>query len=87
MIYNFSKNDFDYALNEFVECKKFFANFYTTRNDYAIQMASKPYNNDTSVLKIIDIRTLSENGNYDYNYIWKVFDLTLKELALREDFK
>lgn len=87
MIYNFNITDFKNALREFVKNKKYFANFYTTRNDYAIQMASNPCYDDTSVLKIIDIRTLSVNGMYDYKYVWKVFNSTLKELALREDFK
>ncbi len=52
---------------------------------YAVAMKEEPINNYRGcfVLKVIDLNTLDKK---DPDFVWKVFEQTLKELDVAEDF-
>ena len=71
----------------FLDSGKHYAIFFkdNIQNTYAIAMKQEPNNNycGLPVLKVIDINTLDKQ---DPDFVWKVFEQTLKELDVAEDF-
>lgn len=71
----------------FIDTGKHYALFFkdNIQNTYAISMKAEPMDNycGLSVLKVIDIDTLEKQ---EPEFVWKLFEQTLKELDVAEDF-
>lgn len=87
MYINFPRKTFDAYCRRFLETGKHYAIFFkdNVQNTYAIAMKPEPTNNycGIPVLKVIDINTLDRQ---EPEFVWKVFEQTLKELDVAEDF-
>ena len=87
MYVNYPRKSFAMYLNHFFYIGMHYAIFFkdNVQGIYAISMKETPINNYRGcfVLKVIDLNTL-ENHNPDF--VWKVFEQTLKELDIAEDF-
>lgn len=87
MYVNYPRKSFAIYLNNFFDNGMHYAIFFKDKVQgiYAISMNEEPINNYRGcfVLKVIDLNTL-ENHNPDF--VWKVFEQTLKELDVAEDF-
>lgn len=71
----------------FTDTGKHYAIFFkdNVQNIYAISMNAEPIDNycGLPVLKVIDLNTLEKQ---EPEFVWKVFEQTLKELDVAEDF-
>ena len=86
MYINFPRKTFDKILISSIENGNHYATFFKDSNDiYAISMKAKLIDNywGRPVLKVIDINTLDKQ---EPEFVWKVFEQTLKELDITEDF-
>lgn len=87
MYYNFPRKAFPMYYNHFIASDKHYAIFFkdTWKNAYAISMNVEPIYDycGNPVLKIIDLNTFDKQ---DPDFVWKVFEQTLKELEVTEDF-
>lgn len=87
MYINFPQKSFPMYFKSFIDTGKHYAIFFkdNVQNTYAISMKPKPINNyrGLPVLKVIDLNTLEK---LEPELVWKVFEQTLKELDVAEDF-
>lgn len=71
----------------FIDTGKHYALFFkdNVQDTYAISVKAEPIKNycGLPVLKIIDLNTLEK---LEAEFVWKVFEQTLKELDVAEDF-
>ena len=74
-------------LKRLLDTGKHYAVFFkdVVQDTYAISMKPEPVNNyrGLPVLKVIDLNTLDK---LEPEFVWKVFEQTLKELDVAEDF-
>ena len=84
---NFPRKTFDKYFYNTIENGKHYAIFFKENEDgiYAIFMSKEIlyYYEGCPVLKVIDINTLDKQ---EPDFVWKVFEQTLKELDVAEDF-
>lgn len=87
MYINFPRTSFPMYFKRFVDTGKHYAIFFKVdfQNTYAISMKSEPIDRycGLHVLKVIDLNTLEKQ---EPEFVWKVFEQTLKELDVAEDF-
>lgn len=87
MYINFPRKTFPMYLKRFIETDKHYALFFkdNVQDTYAISVKAEPINNycGLPVLKVIDLNTLE---NLEPDFVWKLFEQTLKELDVAEDF-
>lgn len=87
MYYNFPQKTFTMYLKRLLDTGNHYAIFFkdNVQGIYAVAMKEEPINNYRGcfVLKVIDLNTLDKKDPY---FVWKVFEQTLKELDVAEDF-
>jgi len=87
MYINFPQKSFPMYFKRFLDTGKHYAIFFkdVVQDTYAISMKPEPVNNycGLPVLKVIDLNTLDK---LEPEFVWKVFEQTLKELDVAEDF-
>lgn len=87
MYINFPRKTFPMYFQRFIDTGKHYALFFkdVVQDTYAISMKPEPVNNycGLPVLKVIDLNTLEK---LEAEFVWKVFEQTLKELDVAEDF-
>ena len=86
MYCNFPRTTFDKIFYNWIRTGNHYATFFKdTGGIYAISMKSERIYNycGCPVLKVIDLNTLDKQ---DPDFVWKLFEQTLKELDVSEDF-
>ena len=87
MYINFQRKTFDAYFRRFLVSGKNYAIFFkdNVQDTYAIAMKPEPIKNycGLPVLKVIDVKSLE---NQEPEFVWKLFEQTLKELDVSEDF-
>ena len=85
MYCNYPRKTFDKIFYNSIEYGKHYALFFKDNDVYAISMNSERMYEYCSypVLKIIDLYSLEK---LEPDYAWKVFEQTLRELDVTEDF-
>ena len=87
MYCNYPRKTFAKYLHNTLDNGKHYATFFKEKEDgiYAIFMSKNRlyYYEGCPVLKIIDLNTLDKQ---EPDFVWKVFEQTLKELDVAEDF-
>lgn len=87
MYINFPRKTFPMYLKRLLDTGKHYAVFFkdVVQDTYAIAMKTERIYNycGLPVLKVID---LNEFDKKDPDFVWKVFEQTLKELDVSEDF-
>lgn len=87
MYYNFPRKTFTMYLKRLLDTGEHYAIFFkdNVQGIYAVAMKEEPINNYRGcfVLKVIDLNTLDKKVP---DFVWKVFEQTLKELDIAEDF-
>lgn len=87
MYCNYPRKTFDKYLHNTLDNGKHYAIFFKEHADgiYAIFMSKNRlyYYEGCPVLKVIDLNTLEKQ---EPDFVWKVFEQTLKELDVAEDF-
>lgn len=87
MYVNYPRKSFAMYFNRLLEYGIHYAIFFkdNVQGIYAVAMKEEPINNyrGCKVLKVIDLNTLYKQ---DTDFVWKVFEQTLKELDVADDF-
>jgi len=85
MYCNFPRKTFANYYHNFIEHGNHYAIFFKDTDTYAISMKSERIYNYCGypVLRVIDLNELDKQ---DPDFVWKVFEQTLKELDVSEDF-
>lgn len=87
MYVNYPRKSFAMYFNRLLDYGNNYAIFFkdNVQGIYAVAMKEEPINNYRGcfVLKVIDLNTLDKK---DPDFVWKVFEQTLKELDVAEDF-
>lgn len=86
MYCNFPRKTFDEIFYNFIKYGKHYATFFKDSDGiYAISMRAERTEDyyGSKVLKIIDLYSLEK---LEPDYVWKVFEQTLRELDAAEDF-
>lgn len=87
MYVNYPRKSFAMYFNRLLDTGNHYAIFFkdNVQGIYAVAMKEEPINNYRGcfVLKVIDLNTLDKK---DPDFVWKVFEQTLKELDVAEDF-
>lgn len=86
MYINFPRKTFDKILISYIENGNHYATFFKDSNGiYAISMKAERIEVycGCPVLKVIDLNSLEKQ---EPEFVWKVFEQTLKELDITEDF-
>ena len=87
MYVNYPRKSFAMYFNRLLDTGNHYAIFFKDnfQGIYSVAMKEEPINNYRGcfILKVIDLNTLDKK---DPDFVWKVFEQTLKELDIAEDF-